>query len=222
LIALDPRGVGESPAVSHGHRVARYSADVAELIETLDLRDVVLVGWSLGFSVSLGIVELAGQRWLAGLVLVEGSPRLLNGSGWELGIAELEQGVRMTAAFEDDWERSIEALVGDMFSQPENDPDLPRLRADALGADSQATARLFWDHLNQDWRDVLPTITVPTLVVAGSASRIGDSVGAASYTAMAIPGARLEVFEGAGHALFREQPERFTRLLGEFVEQVAR
>lgn len=212
VVTIDFRGVGESPPVSHGHRVARYSADVAELIEALDLRDVVLVGWSLGFSVTLGLLELAGQERLAGLVLVEGSPRLLNDPGWTLGIADLEQAVRMRAALRDEWEATITALLGDMSGRP----GARELLADALRVDPGSAAQLFWDHVNQDWRDVLGTITLPTLVIAGTDSTVGDSVAAARYTADAITGARLELFAGAGHAVFREQPERFSSMLAEF------
>jgi non-heme chloroperoxidase len=212
LVTIDFRGVGESRPVSHGHRVARYSADVAELIEALDLRGVVLVGWSLGFSVSLGLLELAGEERLAGLVLVEGSPRLLNGPGWRLGIADLEQAVRMRASLRDEWAPTITALLGDMSGGP----DARALLTEALRADPGSIAQLFWDHVNQDWRDVLGTISLPTLVIAGTASRIGDSVAAARYTAGAITGARLELFAGAGHAVFREQPERFSSMLAEF------
>jgi len=194
----------------------RYATDVSELIESLDLREVVVVGWSLGFSVALALVEFAGQERVSGLVLVEGSPRLLNDSHWRLGVADIEEGTRMRDAFRDDWEHTIEALVREIVGHAP-DPDLVGLLGDARRADPDATARLFWDHLNQDWRDVLPTVRVPTLVVAGSASRIGDSVGAARYTAAAVPNARLEIVEGAGHALFREQPDRFNALVDEFV-----
>src|SRR5687768_6510096 len=75
LVSIDLRGIGGSAHVVHGHRVARYSADVAELIARLDLRGVVLVGWSLGASLSLGLVELAGEERLSG----SASPHLTSG-----------------------------------------------------------------------------------------------------------------------------------------------
>jgi non-heme chloroperoxidase len=221
-IATDLRGLGASPPVRHGHRIARYGADVAELMEHLNVHDAVLLGWSVGSSASLSLVELAGQDRLAGLVLVEGSASLLNGPDRQLGIADPDEGMRMREAFGDAWEETVTALVADMFAQPAGDPELPELLADALSSDPEATARLFWDHLNQDWRDVLRTIRVPTLVVAGSASSIGESVGAANHMAAAIPDARLEVFTGAGHALFREQPERFNELVKGFTSECAR
>lgn len=220
FIAVDLRGIGTSPRVAHGHRVARYAADISELIESLELRQVVVVGWSLGVSIVLALVELAGQERVSGLVLVEGSPRLLNDSDWTLGVADLAEAVRMRDAFRDRWEQAIEALVRDIVGNGA-DPDLVGLLSDAKRADRDATTQLLWDHLNQDWRDVLPTVRVPTLVVAGRASRIGDSVGAARYVADAVPNARLEVVDGAGHALFREQPDRFNAMLDEFVRQVA-
>ncbi|WP_460530675.1 alpha/beta fold hydrolase [Flindersiella endophytica] len=216
VVSPDLRGVGRSERVRHGHRISRYGADLAELLEQLDLREVVLVGWSMGCSVALAMVELVGQERLAGLVLVEGSPRLLNDLVWAYGVADLDEGLRMRAALRDDWDAVSEALIRDMFSLPGRDPNADDLLADLRDVDPDSVARLFWDHLNQDWRDVLPTIAVPTLVLAGGASKIGDSVGAATYLKTAIPDARLSVFEIAGHALFREQPDRFNSMLADF------
>src|SRR5436190_778098 len=92
VVAVELRGIGASPRVEHGHRVARYAADVSELIESLSLRGVVVVGWSLGFSIALALADFAGQERISGLVLVEGSPRLLNDSHWTLGVADIEEG----------------------------------------------------------------------------------------------------------------------------------
>jgi pimeloyl-ACP methyl ester carboxylesterase len=55
-------------------------------------------------------------------------------------------------------------------------------------------------------------IGLPTTVVAGGQSSI-ITPEAARWSAAQITDARLEVFEAAGHALFREQPHRFNDLL---------
>src|SRR5205807_1646759 len=57
---------------------------------------------------------------------------------------------------------------------------------------------------------------VPTLIVWGSRDRI-IPVEHGHATADAVPGSRLEIFEGSGHFPHADQPERFTSLLGEFV-----
>jgi len=129
----------------------------------------------------------------------------------------------MAARLRHDFEAAVEDLVCSSFTRPDDEPALPLLLEDARRCNPASQARLFWDHFNQDnqdWRDVLGTISVPTLVVAGTASRIVTS-GTAEYMAHAIPGAGLEVFEGGGHALFREQPERFNSMLRQFAARCA-
>ena len=62
----------------------------------------------------------------------------------------------------------------------------------------------------------LDGIRAPTLVVHGTADRLLDSANG-ELLARLIPGARLELLEGAGHMFFWEQPERSARLVREHV-----
>jgi non-heme chloroperoxidase len=48
VIAVDFRGHGESEKAGFGHRIARYAKDIRYLITTLELEDVILLGWSKG------------------------------------------------------------------------------------------------------------------------------------------------------------------------------
>ena len=217
MISLDLRGVGGSSRTDHGHRVARYASDVAELIEQLDLRDVTLVGWSLGYSMSLAYLDLRGEGRLSQLVLVEGSPKLISDDEWSFGSCDMPTGLKTVSGIPDgDYNAFVEGLTRGMYNDADSDPEFGALLADAVATDPNAMARLLWNHLTQDWRDVLPYIGIPTLVVGGTNSRI-VSWRASEYTANTIPGARLELFEGAGHAVQRERPDKVTDLLRTFV-----
>jgi len=68
-----------------------------------------------------------------------------------------------------------------------------------------------------DLRGELHTITAPTLVLQGTADNVVDSRNA-DVLAARIPGARLELFPGAGHLFFWEQPDRFVRIVTEFLQ----
>jgi pimeloyl-ACP methyl ester carboxylesterase len=212
VITFDFRGTGESARTPRGPRVARYAADLHQLLTALDLTDVVLVGWSLGCSVTLSYLDLFGSDRLGQLVLLEGSPKLLNDDDWQLGFADLTAATAMVAALPTSYRDTIGGLVRSMFVDPETEPELDILLAEALDTDPTHTERLLWNHLTQDWRDILAGIGLPTTVVAGGQSGI-ITPEAARWTARQITGAHLEVFEAAGHALFREQPCRFNELL---------
>lgn len=69
-----------------------------------------------------------------------------------------------------------------------------------------------------DYRDVLPTISVPALVLCGER----DTVAPSSFSheiADGIPGARLEIVPGAGHVTNADAPDRFNDLLREFLQR---
>ena len=71
----------------------------------------------------------------------------------------------------------------------------------------------------QDWRDVLPRITVPTLIVGGEASLFNPQ--SQRWIATQIPGARLAMFaaeDGGSHFMWLENPKRFNALVRAFVQ----
>ncbi len=69
--------------------------------------------------------------------------------------------------------------------------------------------------------DVLARIRVPTLVIQGDADRI-VRVSAANHIAATVPGAKLLVYAGVGHAVQFDATERFGRDLAAFVRATGR
>ena len=69
-----------------------------------------------------------------------------------------------------------------------------------------------------DLRAVLPSIEVPALVVAGTADRLIDSVGAARLIAASLPRAKLKLLEGTGHMALLSGGVRVREWLAEFTD----
>jgi non-heme chloroperoxidase len=79
-------------------------------------------------------------------------------------------------------------------------------------------ATLLFNHATQDWRDVIPRIRLPVLVVGGRVSLIPWR--SVAWTHDHIPGSRLEIFEaeeGGQHFMFLEAPDKFNTLVTEFI-----
>lgn len=72
------------------------------------------------------------------------------------------------------------------------------------------------DHTNLDWRDFMPYINIPALVLVARKSKVFPWQGSA-YVGEKIPGARMEFFENSSHMLFWEEPDKFNKLIKEFV-----
>jgi pimeloyl-ACP methyl ester carboxylesterase len=109
---------------------------------------------------------------------------------------------------------AMDAFAGDVGKETEIPLEVVLPMWKALGA----TARLGWDPYlhNPKLRGRLRRITAPTLVVAGAQDGLVPTVYAETFAAE-IPGARLEVIEGAAHWLPFEKPDELTALVREFV-----
>lgn len=75
FITFDPRSHGESGQTEGGHYYAQHGRDLGAFMEALDLRNVVLGGWSYGTLSILSHVQQSGTDRLAGLVMIDGAPR---------------------------------------------------------------------------------------------------------------------------------------------------
>jgi pimeloyl-ACP methyl ester carboxylesterase len=76
---------------------------------------------------------------------------------------------------------------------------------------------LFSRSINND--DVLSAIAIPTLAIHGSQDQIVLQA-SSQYIVSKVPGARLEVLEGASHCSFADQPVRFNNILADFANSV--
>lgn len=104
-VAFDHRGYGKSPFASDCG-VERSAADLRALIERLDARDAVLVGYSMGGSVLFSYLERFGTDRVAKAVFVDSCPKLLNDGAWRLGYCQGRY-------FADDYERDMRILSDD-------------------------------------------------------------------------------------------------------------
>ena len=80
-------------------------------------------------------------------------------------------------------------------------------------------ADLLWDHCLLDWRDVIRTIRLPTLVVGARESIF--SAESQEWIAAQIPGAEVVIFEadeGGSHFMCHENPTKFNALVDAFLD----
>jgi pimeloyl-ACP methyl ester carboxylesterase len=110
---------------------------------------------------------------------------------------------------------AMDAFAGDVGKETEIPLEFVLPMWKALGA----TARLGWDPYlhNPKLRGRLRRITAPTLIVAGAQDGLVPTIYAETFAAE-IPGARLEVIEGAAHWLPFEKPDELVALTRKFLE----
>lgn len=213
----------------HGHDcrpAARIAiADMAQALDHFiarrDLKDIVLVGWSMGAMVAFDYIARHGTARLSGLVVVDMSARIVNDDRWRLGIASGIDGARADAEAEimaRDWPLYAERITHNLFAPGlgEGHP-LRRFAAAQIAANDGETLAYLWRSLARaDHRPTLQHVGVPALVIAGAESQIYRRE-ATEWVAKALPNAEYELIEGAGHTPQLERPERFNAAVEQFM-----
>lgn len=223
LIFLDQRGHGHS-SLGNGYGLTDFSGDLVSFVEQLDLRDAVLVGWSMGVQVALEAFPKLRDR-LAGLVLVGGTPRFTSCDGYPHGKPPVEVkglGLRLRR----DYQKTMGDFFRGMFAEGEMDPaQYQRIVHEiVMGGKSpdHEAAQLALQILSAaDLREELPGIDRSVLLVHGAEDGICP-VGASRYMAERLQRAELKVMAGCGHAPFMTRPEEFNRVLLDFLARFGR
>ena len=221
-IAIDGRGHGESTVGDTGHSIANLAADLGGVLTTLDLRDVVLVGHSMGgMAVQAFAVhqpEVLEER-VSGLVLLSTSPRAFVSDAHRT-----RRGLERAAGWVPDLgavmrQRNLGLLVARLGFGDDPDPRCVEATRQMLGQCSRETIREAGRALLEfDVTSQLPDIDVPTLVVVGSADLI-TSPRDARQIADLVPRARLVEMPRAGHMLMYERTAELDDLLVTFARE---
>ena len=216
MVCFDPRGQGRSQRTDAGQRMERVSKDLREVLESLELREVTLLGWSLGVSTVLSYVDVFGCGLLRRIVLVCGGPRLINSGEWELGFVDVPQALDWVALQRASMQEAADFVLPRFFRDELPAEQLARLRDEITGMNPAGSAAMCWNVLNQDYTDVPAKVRVPALVLTGAHDRLVPA-GNAPYLAETISDARLSVFDASAHCPFIEEPGRFNEELEAFL-----
>jgi non-heme chloroperoxidase len=223
LVAYDLRGHGMSEAPlepEHYTDGKLWAADVAAIIDRLELDRPVLVGWSYGSFVICDYVRSHGQDRIAAIDFVSGGVKLGESSfGAMIGPGFLDHFAEATA---DDLPTNIRAMrsfVRACVVKPVSDEDLET--AVCWNVVVPATIRANLGAREIDFDDVMRSLKVPLLVTQGRA----DSVmlpAMAEHVLATCPTAEASWYDGVGHVPQLEEPERFNHELADLTRRVRR
>jgi pimeloyl-ACP methyl ester carboxylesterase len=228
VVTLDLRGHGRSAKPRHGYRIARFSRDVHEFVDHLGLDRFDALGWSMGVSIWWSFIDQYGTDRIRRFIAVD-QPSAVAAVPWMTEeeqaasgaifdvAALLELGGGLHGA---DGIEVRNGFVRGMFSG-ETDPEvLSFVLAELDTVPPHVGVPLLFDHCAQDWRDVLPRIDVPTLVVGCEGSHVDPS--SQRYIADQIPDAELHVFTSdvaSSHFPFLENAAAFNAVVEAFLDR---
>jgi non-heme chloroperoxidase len=221
-IAHDRRGHGRSDQRWEGNDLTTYADDLAELLETLDLKGVVLVGHSTGGGEVTRYIGRHGTKRVSRAVLLSAIPPLMlktptNPGGLPIAV----------------FDRLRAGLAADR-SQFYRDLTLPFFGANRPGATvSHGVRDAFWSQSMQagfkaayeciqafsetDLTDDLKKFDVPTMIVHGDDDQIVPISASAYLASKLIRGAVLKVYPGAPHGIPVTHRDQFNADLLAFV-----
>ena len=221
-IAHDRRGHGRSSQPWDGNDMDTYADDLAELIETLDLKDAVLVGHSTGGGEVARYIGRHGTSRLAKAVLVGAVPPLMLKTEANPGGLPIE-------AFD-----QIRAGVSADRSQFYKDLSAPFYGANRPGSQvSQGIRDMFWLWSMQvglkgafdcvkafsetDLTEDLKKFNIPTLIIHGDDDQIVPIGDSALLSSKIVKDARLQIYPGAPHGLMSTHKDQFNADLLSFL-----
>jgi non-heme chloroperoxidase len=209
VIAVDPRSQGESDKPTYGHLPETRARDYKELVDHLGLKQPVLVGWSMACGELIKYVDQFGTDNLAGMVLVDGYLG-------ERPAAEAVPGVSAwLKSMQNDRQQSTVRFVGSMYEKKQPDDYLKRVVDASQQTPTDTAAVLIYNMVSTDlFSGAFAKINRPVLFAYQP-----ESQPAADLLKSKLGNtARLERFDGDGHALFVDDPEKFNRVLEQFIQ----
>ena len=217
VIAFDPRSEGQSTITMSGNTPEMRAQDLHKLLEQLDARRPVLIGWSQGVQDLAAYIERYGTHDLAGLVLVDAA--VADGAdGITARAQESAAQLRMLALYQAHQPEYLRGMMDAIISKPQPDGTIDGLVATGMKTPpSIGTGMLVADLFGVNRTAALKKIDCPTLIIASAKS---DELARQQAGAGQIPHARFEKIEDAAHAVFIDQPERFDELLEKFVNHL--
>jgi pimeloyl-ACP methyl ester carboxylesterase len=222
VITYDRRGFGASDKPAFGYDYDTFAADLDAVLTHLDLRDVVLVGFSMGTGEVTRYLGSYGSERVAKAVMLGVVPPFLlctddNPDGVDgIVFEEIQGAIRadrpaFIAGFLADF-YNVDVLGGERVS----DQVVQYSWNVGVSASAKATLDCVPAWLT-DFRADLPRIDVPVLIIHGDADRTLPLRSTAIPLSRSIEGARLVVLEGAPHGLIWTHAEEVNKELLAFI-----
>ncbi len=206
-IAHDRRGHGRSSQPWSGNDMNTYADDLAELMNTLDLKRAVLVGFSAGGGEITRYVGRHGTKRIAKMALISAVPPLmLKTESNPLGLPlDVFDGLR-EKSLADRSQLYKDLASGPFFGANRDGAKVSQGMMDSFWLQGmQAGHKNTYDCIKAfsetDFTEDLKIINVPTLIIHGDDDQIVPIDAAAHHSVKLVKGAILKVYPGAPHGI---------------------
>jgi len=222
VIAVDLRGHGAAAALPGPYDFAAFADDLRLLAAQLSLDRVIALGWSMGVSVLLRLLQ-DPAAWIDALILVGGTPCFVAREDWPPGMPRAAV-QRLQRRIERQYPEALASFHELLLTEREraalaHTPDYDLLTHPRHAPNREAACRSLRDLADADLRPALGSITVPTLLIHGDKDRLCMPP-AADYMHRCISGSRVLHLPETGHVPFMTRPEAVAAAIRDFVRSL--
>jgi pimeloyl-ACP methyl ester carboxylesterase len=197
VYCLDYRWHGLSEDPSYGVHIDRFAKDAQEMIADAKIGPFYLLAHSMGNTVAWNYFSLFGQKQVIKYILGDEAPCLITDPSWTTQEKEMYTG---SATDKELWTA---------WRMPKSQQQAPKNTRELM------MGKLLTEHLGNDWRDILPTIQVPTLALMAEKGTFNNQH-LYDYFLKTIPHSELKVIPNAGHGYYVTNPKEFNEIVMQY------
>ena len=219
-IGITLRGFGKSDKPYGVYDYDIHALDIKEVLRQLDIKDSVLVGFSMGGSIAIRYVSAYNAAHVSKLVLCgAAAPIWTQRKDFPYNLPQSAVDDLIKLNYKD--RPKLLSDFAKIFSATEtslNEGISSWLNGICLSASSHATAQCLIALRDTDLRSDMAKITIPTLILHSKKDKI-CSFDLGKQMKLGISNSQLVIFEKSGHSMFLEETDKFNAELIKFAEK---
>ena len=222
-IAHDRRGHGRSSQPWSGYEYDTFADDLATLVETLDLKNAIHVGHSMGGGEVARYIGRHGTKRVAKVVLIAAVPPLMLKTAANPGGLPIDVFDEIRRGIHADRSQFFKEVSAPFFGAHRTGSNVSQgLRDSFWRQGMQASLRGVYDCVKAfsetDFTEDLKKIDVPTLILHGDDDQIVPIADSALLSSKLVKGATLKIYLGAAHGLCSTLKDQVNGDLLAFIE----
>lgn len=219
-IGIDMRGFGRSDKPWGSYNYDIFADDVHKVLQHLNLKEVTLVGHSMGGAISLHYVAKHGSKHVSKLILCgAAAPLFTQTAEYPYGMTKQEVDALINLCDKD--RAQLLTNFGSIFFY-KSDALTPELAhwfwSTGMEASPYATSMCLKLLKDADLRADMKKIDIPTLILHAKHDKV-CSYDFAKLLHSTIAGSTLITFEKSGHGLFYDEREKFNKSIIDFAKK---
>jgi len=219
VIGITLRGFGKSDKPYGAYNYDVHAADIKKVLRELDIKDAVLVGFSMGGAIAIRFVSKYHGEHVSKLILAgAAAPIWTQRDDFKYNLPQSAVDDLIALNYKD--RPKLLSDFAKIFSATENSLNEGIgnwLNLIGLSASSHAMAECLIALRDTDLRSDMKKIKIPTLILHGKKDKI-CSFDLAEQMQAEISNSQLITFEKSGHSLFLEETEKFNAAIIKFTE----